>query len=121
MLFTMSVGVILAILAVSLISLYYGDFHSQRMQQQAIQAYWNARAGVERYCDARQLPDQGPPSPRDGGGGGWGNEGLYDFGASGQCQVSQDKQDLLFEGRSGAMKRHIRLLAGDPARKVEQP
>ena len=105
LLFTMSVGVILAILAVSLISLYYGDFHSQRMQQQAIQAYWNARAGVERYCDARQLPDKG----------------LYDFGASGQCQVTQDKQDLLFEGRSGAITRHIRLLAGDPARKVEQP
>ena len=91
LLFTLSVGVILAILAVSLIGLYYGDFHAQRMQQQAVQAYWNARAGVEHYCDARQLPDKG----------------LYDFGASGRCQVSQDKQDLVFAGSSGAMTRHI--------------
>ena len=105
LLFTLSVGVILSILAVSLIGLYFGDFHSQRMQQQAIQAYWNARAGVEHYCDARQLPDKG----------------LYDFGRSGQCQVSQDKQDLLFEGRSGAMTRHIRLLNADPAQRVEEP
>jgi type II secretory pathway pseudopilin PulG len=46
LLFTLTVGVILSILAVSLLGLYYGDYHSQRLQQQAIQAYWNARAGV---------------------------------------------------------------------------
>ena len=105
LLFTLSVSAILAILAVSLLGLYWGDYRSQRLQQQALQSYWTARAGVEHYCDARQLPDKG----------------LYDFGTCGQCQVTQDGQDLVFEGRSGAMARHIRLLSGDPAQRVEQP
>jgi type II secretory pathway pseudopilin PulG len=71
LLFTLTVGVILSILAVSLLGLYYGDYHSQRLQQQAIQAYWNARAGVEHYLDARQLPEKR----------------TYDFGASGDCKL----------------------------------
>ena len=99
------VTVFAMVLTVSLLGLYFGDYHAQRMQQQAVQAYWNARAGVEHYCDARQLPDKG----------------LYDFGLAGQCQVTQDNQDLVFVGKSGAMSRPIRLLAGDPAQRVEQP
>jgi hypothetical protein len=102
LLFTLSVGAILSILAVSLIGLYFGDYHSQRMQQQAIAAYWNARSDVERYCDARQLPDKGTYTEFD-------------------CQVSQENRDLVFTGHSGAMSRRIKLLGGDPAQRVELP
>ena len=105
LLFALSVGAILSILAVSLLSLYYGDYHSQRVQQFAIQAYWNARAGLERYAETRQLPEKR----------------LYDFGSNGVCQVSVDHQDLIFEGRSGSVTRTFRLISGDPAQKVEIP
>ena len=100
LLFALSVGAILSILAVSLLSLYYGDYHSQRVQQFAIQAYWNARAGLERYGETRQLPEKR----------------LYDFGPNGL-----DHQDLIFEGRSGSVTRSFRLISGDPAQKVEIP
>ena len=103
LLYTLAVGAILSILAISLLGLYFGDYHAQRTQQQAIQACWNARAGVERYCDSRQIPDKG----------------LYDFGSTGQCLVTQEKQDLVFEGRAGTMSRHIRLISGEPAQRVE--
>ena len=56
LLFTLAVGVVLILLAVSLFTLYSSDVHSQSQQHQAIQAYWLARAGVERYSDTRQLP-----------------------------------------------------------------
>lgn len=105
LLFALSVGVILSILAISLLGLYYGDYHSQRVQQFAIQAYWNARAGVEHYAESRQLPEKR----------------LYDFAANGVCQVKVDHQDLVFEGHSGSVTRTIRLISGDPAQRVEIP
>jgi len=105
LLFTLSVGTVLILLAVSLSSLYSSDVYSQAQQHQAIQAYWLARAGVERYTDSRQVP----PS------------GLYDFSPHGRCSVTQQGRDLIFEGQSGKQRRRILLLQGDPARKVEDP
>lgn len=105
LLFTLSVCTLLIVLAVSLLTLYSSDAYSHGQQQQAIQAYWNARAGVERYTDSRQLP----PSK------------LYDFGPSGRCSVMKNGEDFLFEGQCGGQTRQIVLRDGDPARKIEQP
>jgi type II secretory pathway pseudopilin PulG len=102
---TLAVGAVLTILAVSLLTLYFNDYHSQKIQQQAIQAYWNARSGVETYCDSRHLP----------------TDGRYDFGAVGLCQVTQSGTNLVFTGQSGSVHRTITLLSGDPAQRVEQP
>lgn len=105
LLFTLSVGALLVILAASLFALYSSDVHSQHQQHQSMQAYWFARAGVERYSDSRRLPP----------------EGRYDFSPHGYCRVLQQGPDLIFEGLSG--KQHCRILLhnGDPAHKVEQP
>lgn len=105
LLFTLSVGTLLIVLAVSLLTMYSSDAHSQSQLQQGVQAYWNARAGVERYTDSRQVPASS----------------VYDFGASGRCSVLKNGPDLLFEGHYGKQHRRILLVAGDPARKVEEP
>ena len=100
---TLAVGVILTILAVSLLALYYEDFSAQRVQQHSIQAYWNARSAVERYSQNRQLP----PS------------GRYDFAEAGTCSVQEVKGELVFEGRSGSSNQKIRLQSGNPALRAE--
>ena len=105
LLFTLSVGVLLIILSVSLLTLYSSDAYSQGQQQQALQAYWNARAGLEHFCDQRQLP----------------SGGSYDFQDRGRCTVQAEGKDLVFEGSYGKQKRRIRLLERDPARRVEEP
>lgn len=103
MLTTLAVGVILTILAVSLLGLYYEDFSAQRVQQRSVQAYWNARSAVERYAQTRRLPPGGS----------------YDFGKAGTCSVLEEAGDLVFEGRSGGSQQRIRLQAGNPALPVE--
>lgn len=105
LLFTLSVGVLLIVLSVSLLTLYSSDAYSQGQQQQALQAYWNARAGVEHFCDQRQLPEGS----------------TYDFAGRGRCVVSVEGKDLVFEGQYGKQKRRIRLLERDPSKKVEEP
>lgn len=105
LLFTLSVGVLLIILSVSLLTLYSSDAYSQGQQQQALQAYWNARAGLEHFCDQRQLPASG----------------IYDFSGQGRCLVTAQGKDLVFEGQYGKQKRRIRLLERDPAQRVEEP
>ena len=104
LLYTLSVGVLLILLSVSLLTLYSSDSYSQGQQQQALQAYWNARAGLEHFCDQRQLP----------------SGGSYDFQDRGRCTVKAEGKDLVFEGQSGKQKRRIRLLERDPARKIEE-
>jgi hypothetical protein len=99
------VGVLLIVLSVSLFTLYSSDAYSQGQQQQALQAYWNARAGVEHFCDQRRLPEGS----------------TYDFPGRGRCVVSTEGKDLIFEGQYGKQKRRIRLLERDPARKIEEP
>jgi hypothetical protein len=103
---TLSIGAVLVILATSLVGLFFGEYHAQRSQQQAIQAYWDARSGIERYCDNYKLPE--PP--------------VYDLGRAGNCKViKQPNGDLLFEGQCGAMIRRISLSGGDPAKARELP
>ena len=46
LLFTLSIGTILILLAVSLLSLYSSGVQAQAQQQNGLQAYWSARAGV---------------------------------------------------------------------------
>lgn len=104
LLFTLAVGSVLVILAVSLFSLYSSDVHSQSQQHQAIQAYWLARAGVERYIDTRQLPN-----------------GDYNFAPQGRCSVTRRGSDIVFEGQVGKQRRRIVLRQGDPARRIEEP
>lgn len=100
---TLAVGVILTILAVSLLALYYQDFSAQRTQQRSLQAYWNARSGVERYSLERRLPA----------------DLRYDFGKAGSCSVQDVKGDLVFEGLSAGYAQRIRLQHGNPALRVE--
>ena len=102
--FTLSVGVLLIILSLSLFSFYSSEVFSQGQQQKALQAYWNARAGLEHFCQERRVP-QG---------------GIYDFRERGRCEVRSEGKDLVFEGQSGSQKRRIRLLERDPARRVEE-
>lgn len=103
LLFTLSVGAFLILLAVSLLGLYASDSSGQGQQQQRIQAYWLARAGVEHYTDSRQVP----------------SDGVYDFGAEGSCSVTRQGDDLLFVGKVGKQRKSILLQEGDPGRKVE--
>ena len=58
--FTLSVGVLLIVLSISLFSFYSSEVYSQGQQQKAIQAYWNARAGLEHFCLERRVPASGP-------------------------------------------------------------
>ena len=102
--FTLSVGVLLIILSLSLFSFYSSEVFSQGQQQKALQAYWNARAGLEHFCQERRVPQSG----------------TYDFRDRGRCEVRSDGKDLVFEGQSGSQKRRIRLLERDPARRVEE-
>lgn len=101
--FTLSVGVLLIILSLSLFSFYSSEVYSQGQQQKAVQAYWNARAGLEHFCQDRRVPANG----------------VYDFRERGRCEVFKDGADLIFQGLSGSQKRCIRLLERDPARRVE--
>ncbi len=103
LLFTLAVGVVLILLAVSLFTLYSSDVHSQSQQHQAIQAYWLARAGVERYSDTRQLPSSD-----------------YHFAPHGRCSVTRRGADVVFEGHVGKQRRRIVLRQGDPARRIEE-
>lgn len=103
LLFTLSIGTILILLAVSLLSLYSSGVQAQAQQQNGLQAYWSARAGVERYTDSRQLP----------------GTGIYDFGKQGRCSVTRQGEDLVFEGQFAGQRRRILLEAGDPARRRE--
>lgn len=102
--FTLSVGVLLIILSLSLFSFYSSEVYSQGQQQKAVQAYWNARAGLEHFCQERRVPAGG----------------VYDFRERGRCEVRSDGKDLVFEGSFGSQKRCIRLLDRDPARRVEE-
>src|ERR1017187_9522792 len=96
LLLTLVVGVVLTILATSLVGLYFGEYQAEKTQQQAIQAYWAARAGVERYCNDSRLPN--PP--------------VYELGSKmGRCLVQkQPNGDLVFEGQCGQLTRRIRLV-----------
>ena len=102
--FTLSVGVLLIILSLSLFSFYSSEVFSQGQQQKALQAYWNARAGLEHFCQERRVPISG----------------IYDFPDRGRCAVTADGKDLVFEGQFAGQKRRIRLLERDPARRVEE-
>lgn len=102
--FTLSVGVLLVILSISLFSFYSSEVYSEMQQQRAIQAYWNARAGLEHFCQDRRVPAAG----------------AYKL-ASGQCVVRSEGKDLIFEGEANGQKRRIRLIERDPARRVEEP
>jgi hypothetical protein len=101
--FTLSVGVLLVILSLSLFSFYSSEVYSEMQQQRAIQAYWNARAGLEHFCQERRVPAGG----------------VYKL-TSGSCLVRSEGKDLVFEGEVGGQKRRIRLLERDPARRVEE-
>jgi hypothetical protein len=97
------VGALLAILATSLVGLYFGEYSAEKTQQQAIQAYWAARAGVERYCNDYRVPD--PP--------------VYELGND-RCTVQKEAGgDLVFTGQCGRVNRRVRLVGGNPANRQE--
>lgn len=111
----LSVGTILCIFAAAFLVFVVNDHHAARMRQQAIQAQWNARAGLEHYLAEGHLP------PVD---------------ASGQRRVevvpNSDREyclvhleartgNLRFEGVSGLAHRSLVLLAGNPDRVVLEP
>lgn len=104
LLFVFSVSVILAGLAISWLALHSNENRARERGLQAIQAYWNARAGLERYCQERRLPA----------------DGVYSFDKGNRCVVSREQGDLLFQGVSGGQSRTLRLGQGDPSLRREE-
>ncbi len=92
------------ILAAALLGLYFTDYRAQRRQQNSLQAYWNARSGVENYRATHTLP----------------NSGLYKL-AQGDCLVEKQSQDLHFKGRYQGVTREIILLGGKVSNWTETP
>lgn len=105
LLFALTVGALLVALALSLLTLYSSDAYSQSQQQHALQAYWNARSGLERYCESRQLPENG----------------RYDLGTVGNCTVREEGDRLWFQGECQGQRKRIVLPNGDPRLKQEEP
>ena len=105
LLFVLSTGVILVLLSGGLLSLYFSDAYSQGQQQQSIQAYWNARSGLEKFSSERTIP----------------KSQLYVFGERGDCRIWSEGKDVYLEGRFGKQKRKLLLRDRNPAHCVEVP
>jgi len=108
------VAALLVVFTARVSSFLLVDYHAARTRQDAVQAYWNARSGMERYLATGTLPQPEPGS------------GLRRFFLSGndgtqQCLVSQEKatSTLIFEGVSGRVHRRIILPRADLERAYE--
>lgn len=108
----LSVGAILAIFAGAFLVSMLNNYQAARVRQQAIQAEWNARAGLEHYR-VEGLPAVNPET---------GERILYIKPGSQQnyCRVHLEATtgDVRFEGVSGRVHRSITLLGGVPDRMV---
>lgn len=107
----LAVGVLLSIFAAAFLSHLAADYHTHRTRQRAIQALWNARAGLEHYRATGQLP----PVDRDTR-----EREVPLEGAGERCRVHLDPADgdIRFEGVSGGIHRSLILVGGDPERLV---
>lgn len=104
LLLTVGVGGVLIALAVALVSLFLADYQMARRQQQSIQAYWNARSGVERYLQSGKLPESG----------------AFELGRNERCSVETRKNgDLCFIGQSQGVTHRLTLVGGEPSRVSE--
>lgn len=98
---TLMVGAVLAILALALVGLFLNDYQTAARQQRSIQAYWNARSGIEAYLQSGKLP----------------SDGAFRWGKTDRCQVQADTSgNVIFTGQSGNVQHRITLLGGDPSR-----
>ncbi len=101
---TLVVGAILMILALALVGLFLSDYQLAGRQQKSVQAYWNARSGVEAFLQVGKLPA----------------DGAFRWSRSEQCRVVQLKNgDVEFIGQSGNVEHKITMVGGDPSRLSE--
>lgn len=110
------VGALLAVFAAAFLALMVNDYAADRVRQRAVQAEWDARAGIERYEASGQLPPRSRRTHR--------REIQVVPGSSRDvCVVHLDSRtgDLRFEGISRGVCRSILLLGGNPEREVELP
>ncbi|MEW6280516.1 MAG: hypothetical protein AB1758_17970 [Candidatus Eremiobacterota bacterium] len=107
------VAALLAVLVGGVLLLFLPDYYAHRRQQQAIQALWNARAGMERWLALGTLPEpdlatgQRVWSVRPGS-------------STERCVVFWRGRDLCFEGSSGTVRRRLVLLNRHPDRVKEE-
>lgn len=107
----LAVGVLLSIFAAAFLSHLVVDYHAHQVRQRAIQAVWNARAGLEHYRATGKLPPVDAETrereiPLEGEGE--------------RCRVHLDPEDgdIRFEGISGEIHKSLILVGGDPERLV---
>ena len=104
------VGAILVIMMAAMTSLLMVDYDAARNRQHCLQAYWNARSGLERYQTTGQLPASDNPS---------GKSSLTITGDE-RCTASISAQgDVRFDGVSGHQHRSIVLPQGQVDRAYE--
>lgn len=85
------------------------DFAAHRQRQWAVQAEWNARAGIEYYYLRRALPE---PEPKTG-------LRVYNIdeeSSLNRCIVHQDPRGLRFEGVCRGVSRSLILVEGGRGR-----
>lgn len=106
----LAVGALLSILAGAFLVLLVNDYQAASLRQQAIQAEWNARAGLEHYLASNELP------PRDKETG----ERQIVVKPGNVCRCLRDSStgDIRFEGVSGQARRTLVLVGGDPEKVV---
>ena len=112
---SLMVGALLFILAGAFLNFLVTDYHANRTRQQALQAHWNARAGLEHYLHRRELPARQSDT---------GKRRVYlkSSDALNYWEVKHDAKtgDLRFIGVSGQVTRTLKLLGGRPDRRVEE-
>jgi hypothetical protein len=85
------------------------DFSAHRQRQYAVQAEWNARAGIEYFKFQRTLPKADPKTGL--------RTYLLDEGSTmNRCHVYQEKEGLRFEGVCRGISRNLILLNGGGGR-----
>lgn len=112
---SLMVGALLFILAGAFLNFLVTDYHANRTRQQALQAHWNARAGLEHYLHTREFPPREPTSGRR-------RVYLKPPSQVNYWEVQHDSKtgDLRFIGVSGKVTRTLKLLGGRPDRRVEE-
>lgn len=105
-----AVGVasLLVTLGVLCLSLVAARSRAQSHEQRALQATWNARAGLEHFLQQGAVPE--------------GNLALDPEDPQQSCSVIRSPNgDLVFVGLSHGVRRQLTCLGGDPARLTEEP
>lgn len=111
----MLVSLVLGALGLALLGQLTHHYRLHRQRQFGVQAFWNARAGIERFLVVGQLPPVDPAT---------GLRTLFLNGPGDRtrcCDVRRQGDDLIFRGLSQGEARTIVLVGGDPNQRREEP